>query len=106
MIGVLSKHTMVIWIPPCRDRVFINIFYCNGRYKSVTYNKSGRKILPLLLMMNTVKNGIDPPGSVQRLKQISAEQEKQDQVEGNAENTGAAPIMMTTIQPRMPRKPS
>lgn len=31
---------------------------------------------------------VDCPGSVQRLKQISVENKEQNQVDGNAENTG------------------
>ena len=34
------------------------------------------------------KNEIDPPGSVQRAKQISVEKKEQDKVDGNAKNTG------------------
>ena len=80
------------------------------------------------------KNEIAPPESVQRAKQISIEKEEQDQVDRNAKNTGKLhgkalpgfslfaqchgetqtktenkavdPMIMATIQPRIPRKPS
>jgi hypothetical protein len=55
MIGVLSTHTIVIHLPPVQNTIVIVHILSQRTLQKRDMQKSGRKTLPLFLIINAIQ---------------------------------------------------